>query len=164
MTDHDDPRPDPTDGGFDMGALLGQAMEMQQQLLSAQAAAAEAVVEGQAGGGAVRVRVTGAFEFQAVEISPSAVEADDLELLGDLVLAALRDAVDQLNELQQSSLGGLDLGALDVPGFDVAGLGGALGLGGDVIDVDGDDDLEPSEADGIALELEDLEQPGDDDR
>jgi nucleoid-associated protein EbfC len=107
-------------GGFDMGSLLEQAMEMQQHLLDAQATAAEAVVEGHAGGGAVTIRVTGGMVFESVTISPGAVDPDDVELLQDLVLAALHDAMEQISQLQQASMGGLDLG----------GLGGALGLGG----------------------------------
>jgi len=109
-------------GGFDMGALLEQAMEVQQQLLEAQSAAAEAVVEGHAGGGAVRIRVTGAMQFESVTIAPEAVDPDDVELLQDLVLAALHDAIDQIGALQQASMGGLDLGAVS----------GALGLGAGV--------------------------------
>jgi DNA-binding YbaB/EbfC family protein len=124
MTDSglpDLPGPDNSDepGGLDMGALLEQAMEMQQQLLEAQAEAAEAVVEGQAGGGAVTVRVTGAMVFESVTIAPEAVDPDDVDLLQDLVLAALSDAMDQIARLQQSSVGALDLGA----------VGGMLGLG-----------------------------------
>ena len=99
-------------------------MEMQQQLLEAQAEAAEAVVEGQAGGGAVTVRVTGAMVFQSVTIAPAAVDPDDVDLLQDLVLAALNDAMDQVARLQQSSMGGLDL----------ADVGGLLGLDDPVID------------------------------
>ncbi len=134
----DDAEPDATTadllggGGFDMGALLEQAMEMQQQLLDAQSIAAETVVEGQSGGGAVTIRVTGAMEFESVTISPAAVDRDDVEMLADLVLAALRDAVDQIGRLQQASMGGLDLG----------GMGGALGLGAgaDVLEeTDGDE-------------------------
>ena len=93
-----------------MGALLEQAMEMQQQLMDAQAEAAEAVVEGQAGGGRGQVRVTGAMVFQSVTIAPEAVDPDDVEMLQDLVLAALHDAIAQIAQLQQSSMGGLDLG------------------------------------------------------
>jgi len=112
--------------GFDMGALLEQAMEMQQQLLEAQAEAAEAVVEGQAGGGAVTVRVTGAMVFESVTIAPAAVDPDDIDLLQDLVLAALNDAMDRVAQLQQSSMGGLDL----------ADMGGLLGLDDPVIDAE----------------------------
>ena len=80
--------------------------------------AASTVVEGVAGGGAVRVAVTGGFEFQSVTIRPDAVDPDDVEMLQDLILAALRDAVDEIQGLQQ---GGLDLGGMD--------LGGLLGGG-----------------------------------
>jgi DNA-binding YbaB/EbfC family protein len=93
--------------GLDLGALLEQAQAMQQQLVEAQAAAAEQVVEGHAGGGVVKVTVTGAMEFQSVKIDPSAVDPTDVEMLEDLVLAAIHDAVTQVNNLQQQSLGGL---------------------------------------------------------
>ena len=107
----------------DMGELLQQAQKMQEQLLEAQAEAASHVVEGQAGGGVVKVRVTGAMEFEAVTIDPATVDPDDVEMLQDLVLAAIHDAVARVNELQQQSLGGLGLGGA---------LGGNLGdlLGG----------------------------------
>jgi DNA-binding YbaB/EbfC family protein len=130
-------------GGFDMGALLEQAMGMQQQLMEAQAEAAEAVVEGRAGGGMVKVEVTGGMQFQSVTIDPEAVDPTDVELLQDLVLAALNDAMDGIARLQQSSMGGLDLGA----------MGGMLGLGGPT-----DDDLD--DLDG--LDGDEL-GPGDDD-
>ncbi len=101
--------------GLDLGALLGQAQAMQQQLMDAQAEVAARVVEGQSGGGVVKVEVTGAWEFQSVTISPEA--GDDVELLADLVLAALRDAATSVNELHAESVGDVDLG----------GLGGLLG-------------------------------------
>jgi DNA-binding YbaB/EbfC family protein len=139
-------------GGFDMGALLEQAMGMQQQLLEAQAEAAEAVVEGQAGGGAVSVRVTGGMVFESVTIAPAAVDPDDIELLQDLVLAALNDAMDQIGQLQEASMGGLDLGA----------MGGVLGLGDAVIDADDIDEIE-IEIDVIDIDIEDAVLVDDDD-
>ena len=96
----------------DMNDLLKQAQKMQEQLMEAQAAAAEQVVEGQAGGGAVRVTVTGGLEFQSVVIDPSAVDPDDVEMLQDLVLAAVRDATHKATALSQQAMGGLDLGGL----------------------------------------------------
>ncbi len=123
-------------GGLDMGALLEQAMGMQQQLMEAQAEAADAVVEGRAGGGMVTVEVTGGMQFQSITIAPEAVDPTDVELLQDLVLAALNDAMDGIARLQQASMGGLDLGA----------MGGMLGLGGPTDDddlEDDDDDLDP---------------------
>jgi DNA-binding YbaB/EbfC family protein len=111
---------------FDLNSILGQAMEMQQQLLAAQAEAAGAEVTGSAGGGAVEVTVTGGMDFRRVTIRPDAVDPDDVAMLEDLVLAALNDAMTQIGDLQQSSLGGLDLGELP----DLGGLGGIGGLGG----------------------------------
>ena len=101
---------------FDMGSLLEQAQAMQQQLLDAQAKAAEVVVEGQSGGGMVKVRITGGLEVQSVSIAPEVVDPDDVPLLEDLVLAAIHDAMAKAQEATQSAtrdaLGGLDLGGL----------------------------------------------------
>lgn len=118
----------------DMGSLLGMAMEMQQQMMAAQEEAADTVVEGQAGGGAVRIEVTGSFEFRAVHLDASAVDPDDVEMLEDLVLAALHDAVARVSEIAEAAnpLAGMDLASLDLGGFD---LGGMLGTGGEVLDV-----------------------------
>jgi DNA-binding YbaB/EbfC family protein len=100
-----------------MNDLLKQAQKMQEQLVEAQQAAAEQVVEGQAGGGVVKVTVTGAMEFQSVTIDPDAVDPTDVGMLEDLVLAAIHDAVGKVNALSQQAMGGLDIG----------GLGGLLG-------------------------------------
>jgi DNA-binding YbaB/EbfC family protein len=104
-------------GGMDFNALLEQASQLQQQMADIQQRAAETVVEGVAGGGVVKVTVTAAMDFQTLTISPDAVDPDDVEMLQDLVLAALHDAVDQVQELQTGALGGVDMG----------GLGGLLG-------------------------------------
>jgi nucleoid-associated protein EbfC len=104
--------------GPDLGALLGQMQQMQQQLMDAQATAAAAVVEGRSGGGAVKVTVTGAMVFQSVTIDPAVVDREDVEMLQDLVLAAVRDAIAQANDLNSNALGGLGLGG---------GLEGLLG-------------------------------------
>ena len=94
----------------DLGGLLSQMQQMQQQLMDAQQTAAGRVVEGRAGGGVVTVTVTGGLEFRDVTIDPSVVDPDDVEMLQDLVLAAVRDAVTQANELNREALGGLGLG------------------------------------------------------
>lgn len=87
-----------SDEGFDLGGLLEQAQAMQQQ-----------VVEGQSGGGAVKVRVNGAMQFQSVTIDPAAVDPDDVTMLEDLVLAAVHDAVTQVQAATQAALGGFGL-------------------------------------------------------
>jgi len=112
----------------DMGGLLSQVQQMQEQLMSAQQQAAAQVVEGQAGGGAVKVQMTGGFEFRKVTIDPAAVDPNDVGMLEDLVLAALHDAVGRVNDLNQRALGGLgSLGGLG----DLLGGGGAIGAGGE---------------------------------
>ena len=99
-------------GQPDMNALLKQAQKMQEQLLAARAEAETKVVEGQAGGGMVKVRVTGGMEFEGVTIDPAAVDPDDVTMLEDLVLAAIRDAVTKAGQISEQAMGGLDLGGL----------------------------------------------------
>ncbi|MDH3755910.1 MAG: YbaB/EbfC family nucleoid-associated protein [Acidimicrobiia bacterium] len=103
----------------DLGSLLDAAQQMGEQLAASQAAAAETILEGQSGGGAVKISVTGGLEFQSVTIAPGAVDPDDVEMLEDLVLAALNDAMSKLSDSQS---GGLDLGGLDLGGLDLGGL------------------------------------------
>ncbi len=101
-------------GGGDLSGLLQAAQEMQAELANAQAEAAETVVEGVSGGGAVRIEATAGLEFRAVHLRPDAVDGDDVEMLEDLILAALRDVVTQANQVQTEALG------------DLGGLGGML--------------------------------------
>jgi DNA-binding YbaB/EbfC family protein len=98
---------------FDVNELLQQAMAMQERMQSAQADAATKTVEGVAGGGAVKITFTGGGEPVSVAIAAGAVDLDDLSMLEDLVLVALRDAVTKAQALQTSALGELgDLGGL----------------------------------------------------
>lgn len=97
----------------DLGSLMEQA---QQMLAGAQEAAAE-IVEGSSGGGMVKVEIDGNFNVHSVAIDPSVVDPNEVEMLNDLVLAALRDASSQLQDSQSDAMGGLDIG----------GLGGLLG-------------------------------------
>lgn len=99
----------------DFNSLLSQLGQVQQNLRQAQENAAAQVVEGSAGGGAVRVKVTGALDFQDVSIDPAAL--DDVEMLQDLVLAAVRDAVEKAHALASDALGGLGGGSLDIKGM-----------------------------------------------
>lgn len=93
--------------GFDLGGLLAQAETMQRQLLDARVMAAETTIEGQAGGGVVRIRMTGSFDVEEVVISPEVVDPDEVEMLQDLVLAALRDALTKVEAVNAQSIGGL---------------------------------------------------------
>lgn len=107
-------------GGFDLGGLLEQAQAMQQQMAEAQESQANTVVEGTSGGGMVAIEMTGAGEFRSVSIKPDAIEDGDVEMLEDLVLAALRDAAAKVMEIQQESMGDFEMP-------DIGGLGGLLG-------------------------------------
>jgi DNA-binding protein YbaB len=94
----------------DLGGLLDSFQRVQ--------AAREAVYEGTAGGGAVVVRASGDLQFEAVTISPDVVDPSDIDMLQDLVLAALHDLAAVMATAQQEAmgaLGGLDLGGL-IPG------------------------------------------------
>ncbi|GAC1318412.1 MAG: hypothetical protein NVSMB12_17220 [Acidimicrobiales bacterium] len=113
--------------GFDPQALLAQALEMQQRLMDAQADAATEVVEGRAGSGKVVVTMTGAGEVTSVRIDPSVVVADEVDLLEDLILAALHDAATQAAARAQQGLGGL--GDLLGGGGLESALGGLFGGG-----------------------------------
>lgn len=131
--------------GIDLEALMGQVGEMQQQLMAAQEAAAAQVVEGVAGGGVVRIRVTGGMDFQAVELSPEVIDPDDPELLADLVLAALHDAVAKAHQLQTQAIG-FDPASVDLGGL-LGGPGSELAAADDDLDED-EDDAEDDEEDG----------------
>lgn len=111
---------------FDLGGLLEQAQAMQQRIMEAQAAAADTVVEGESGGGVVKITVTGGLDFQSVKIDPKAVDPDDVELLEDLVLAAIHDAVTRAHEVSQDAMADVAGGL----GGGLGGLGGFGGLGG----------------------------------
>jgi DNA-binding YbaB/EbfC family protein len=102
-----------------MQQLMKQAQQMQEQLMAAQDQLAEAEVEGSAGGGLVRVTMTGAGEVTAVAIDPKVVDPDDVETLQDLVVAAVRDAATAAADLAQEKMGPLSggLGGLGLPGF-----------------------------------------------
>jgi DNA-binding YbaB/EbfC family protein len=108
-------------GGKDLSEILSQVQKLQEDLVGATSDARTDPIEGSAGGGKVRVRVGGEFSFSSVRIDPSVVDADNVEFLEDLVLAAIRDATTQLlaektaviNQAMGSSLAGL-LGGLGV--------------------------------------------------
>ncbi len=91
-------------GGFDMNALLAQAQAMQEQMVSAQQDLATKTVTGSAGGDLVSVTMTGAGELTAVRIDPSAMDPEDAETLGDLIVAAVRDASNQVQALASAAM------------------------------------------------------------
>jgi nucleoid-associated protein EbfC len=99
-----------------MQQLMKQAQQMQARMEQAQQDLAEAEVEGTAGGGLVKATVTGTGEILSVTIAPDAIDPDDPETLGDLVVAAVRAAQEAAQQMQADALGPL-AGGLSGLGF-----------------------------------------------
>lgn len=100
----------------DMRQLMAQAQKMQEQLAAAQEELAGRTFEGSAGGGMVTATVTGAQELVGITISPEVVDPDDVEMLEDLVVAAVRQAHEAAAGAASAQLGGLT-GGLDLGGL-----------------------------------------------
>jgi nucleoid-associated protein EbfC len=100
-----------------MQQLLKQAQKMQQDMLAAQEALKDEVVQAKAGGGMVTVEMTGDLTVKSIVIDPQAVDPDDVELLQDVVLAAVNEALRLAQELASSRLGGIAGGLGELGGL-----------------------------------------------
>jgi DNA-binding YbaB/EbfC family protein len=96
--------------------IMRQAQELQAKLAKAQQELADITVEASSGGGAVKVTITGQQQVQSVKISPEAISPDDVELLEDLVLTAVNEAIAKSQELAAKRLGKVT-GGLNLPGL-----------------------------------------------
>ena len=105
--------------GMDMNQMMKQVQQMQEQMAKAQEELASETVEASAGGGMVTVKATGALEVTEIKISPEAIDPDDPDLLADMVLAAVNEALRSAQSLVESRLGGVmgGLGGLGLPGL-----------------------------------------------
>jgi len=92
-------------GGMNMNNIMKQAQKMQKQMEEAQAQLAEKELEATSGGGAVKVVITGKKEIKSITINPEVVDPDDVEMLEDLVLSAVNEAIRQMEELSSSTVG-----------------------------------------------------------
>ena len=101
---------------MDMNKLMQQAQEMQEQLAKVQEEAANETVEATAGGGMVTVIANGAGEIVEIKIAKEAIDPDDPEMLADLVLAAVNEALRSAQRLVESKVGPL-MGGLGLPGM-----------------------------------------------
>ena len=112
--------------------MLKQAQEVMAAQQEAQDALKEQRVESSAGGGMVKVVVTGDLKMESLTIDPDAVDPEDVEMLQDMVVAAINEALRKAEELQQSQLGGAEAaGGFDpMSALESLGLGGMGGLGG----------------------------------
>jgi nucleoid-associated protein EbfC len=97
--------------------MMKQAQEMQSKMQSTQAELAAKTVEGTAGGGAVTVTATGAGDVIAIKINPSAVDPDDVEMLEDLVLTGVKNALQIAKEMSAQEMGKLTAGLNLPPGM-----------------------------------------------
>ena len=108
-------------GQPNLNAMMKQVQKMQADMVKAQEALANETIEASAGGGMVTVTITGALEVKDIVIAPDAIDPEDPELLQDMVLAAVNEAIRQAQELAATRMGGL------TGGMDLGALGG-LGL------------------------------------
>ena len=97
-----------------MNQMLRQAQALQRKLARAQEEIAELEVTGSSGGGTVNAVANGTGDLLRIEIAPEAVDPDDVEMLQDLVVAAVNEALRSARELEQEKLGGL-AGGLGLP-------------------------------------------------
>jgi DNA-binding YbaB/EbfC family protein len=106
---------------FDMNKMLQQVQQMQAQMAEVQKELANERVQATAGGGMVTVTASGSGEIVEIKISPEAIDPDDPELLADMILAAVNEAIRSAQSLAESKLGGAaglgDLGSLGLPGL-----------------------------------------------
>jgi nucleoid-associated protein EbfC len=107
-------------GGFDVNALMKQAQQMQADMLQAQEKLKDEVVEAGAGGGMVKVKMGGDLTLREIVIDPEAIDAEEAELLQDMVQAAVNEGLRAAQELASSKMGG-------IAGGDLGGMGGLLG-------------------------------------
>lgn len=87
--------------------MMAKLQQMQQQVLKAQAELNEQIVDGSAGGGAISITVSGGLKVQSLKIEPEVVDPNDIEMLEDLVTAAVNEALGKVQALQMQQLGGL---------------------------------------------------------
>ena len=94
--------------------MLRQAQQLQAKLAKVQEELDNTVVEGTAGGGVVKITITGKLSIQSVKISPEAV--DEIDMLEDLVMVATNEAIDKAQKLAQDSLNSIT-GGMNIPGL-----------------------------------------------
>jgi DNA-binding YbaB/EbfC family protein len=108
--------------------MMSKLAQMQEQLAKAQEEIENRVAEATAGGGVVKVEITGNYEIKSLKIDPDAVDPDDMGMLEDLVIAALNEALNTVKGFHNEGLGGLT-GGLGLPDLGIPGLGGGGGGG-----------------------------------
>jgi DNA-binding YbaB/EbfC family protein len=103
--------------------MLQQAQKLQEEMAAQQEKLKDEKIETSSGGGMVKVVVTGEGRIESLSIDPDAFDPDDAEMLSDMVMAAVNEALRQADDLREKAMG-------DAAGFDPMEALGALGLGG----------------------------------
>ena len=108
-------------GGFSMptgpmGGMAEKLQQLQQQMEETQEALGDETVSVSSGGGVVTIEITGQQKITGLKIKPEAVDPDDVEMLEDLILAAINEAIEKSQELASDRMGNLT-GGLDIPGL-----------------------------------------------
>lgn len=101
--------------GGNMNQLMKQAQKMQKQMLEAQETLGDKTLEMSSGGGAVKIVISGKKEIKSIKIDPEVVDPDDVEMLEDLILSAVNEAIRQADEMYNSEMSKI-----------TGGLGGGL--------------------------------------
>ncbi|WP_223069375.1 YbaB/EbfC family nucleoid-associated protein [Paenibacillus caui] len=99
-----------------MNQMMKQVKKMQEQMLKAQEELADKQVEGTSGGGVVTVKANGHKKVLSIEIKPEAVDPDDVEMLQDLILTAVNDALAKAEEIANKDMGKFT-GGMKIPGL-----------------------------------------------
>lgn len=103
-------------GGGNMNQMIKQAKKMQEQMEKMQAELKEKVVEASAGGGAITVKVSGKQELLEIKIKPEVVDPEDVEMLEDLILAVINDALKKSQEMVSGEMSKIT-GGINIPGL-----------------------------------------------
>jgi len=111
-------RPQQGAGGFDMNSMMKQLQQVQTDMAEAQEKLKDEVVEASSGGGMVKVKMSGDLRLLEVTIDPDAVDPEEAEMLSEMILAAVNEALRSAQQLASDRLGGV-----------AGGLGGPGGLG-----------------------------------
>jgi DNA-binding YbaB/EbfC family protein len=101
-----------------LGNMMKQFQQMQAKMEQIQAELEETEVEGTSGGGMVKVVINGKLDITAIAIDPEVVDKDDIEMLQDLILAAVSQAKEKAQQLQQEKMSALT-GGLNIPGLNL---------------------------------------------
>jgi DNA-binding YbaB/EbfC family protein len=104
--------------------MLKQLAQMQERMVKAQEEIENRVAEATAGGGAVKVEMTGAYQVKSLHIDPDVVDPDDMGMLEDLVIAAMNEVITKVQAFHSDSMGALTGG---LEGLGIPGLGGGGG-------------------------------------